>query len=70
MAIDSLGGKEPIKNEKKYTMESLGIKEGSEDASIFNKIDKSDGKEDGALSQFQFIIFLKTWIRKTLNNKD
>jgi len=38
---------------KKYTFEDLGIKEGSPEASIFQKIDKEDGKEDGFLTTTQ-----------------
>ena len=45
MAVDGVGGEQPINN--RYTMESLNIKKGSNEASIFNEIDKLDGKEDG-----------------------
>ena len=40
--------------ETQYTIQKLGIKEGSEEASIFKKIDLSDGKEDGFLTQQQY----------------
>lgn len=33
--------------ENQYSQESLGIKEGTKEASIFKEIDLSDGKEDG-----------------------
>ena len=38
---------------KKYTIEDLGIKEGSHEASIFKEIDKEDGKEHGFLTAAQ-----------------
>ena len=37
-----------------YTIQSLGIKEGSQEASIFKKIDLSDGKDDGYLTEQQY----------------
>ena len=49
MAIDGVGGKQHTGIEK-YDMESLGIQENSKEASIFNKIDESDGVRDGELS--------------------
>ena len=55
MAIDGIGGKQPINNS--HTMESLNIKKGTYEASIFNEIDKSDGKEDGLLSDIQYFAY-------------
>ena len=55
MAIDGIGGKQPINN--KHTMESLNIKKGSNEASIFNEIDKLDGKEDGYLTDLQYFVY-------------
>ena len=55
MAIDGIGGKQPINN--KHTMESLNIKKGSNEASIFNEIDKLDGKEDGYLTDLEYFIY-------------
>ena len=52
MAIDGIGGKQPINN--KHTMESLNIKKGTFKASIFIEIDKSDGTEDGYLTDAQY----------------
>ena len=39
---------------KKYTMEDLNITEGSPAASIFNRIDQSDGNIDGYLTENQY----------------
>ena len=55
MAIDGIGGKQPINN--KHTMESLNIKKGSNEASIYNEIDKLDGKEDGYLTDLQYFVY-------------
>ena len=55
MAVDGVRGKQPINN--KHTMESLNIKKGTYEASIFNEIDKSDGKEDGSLSDNQYFVY-------------
>ena len=55
MAIDGIGGKQPTNN--KHTMESLNIKKGSYEASIFNEIDKSDSKEDGYLTDSQYFVY-------------
>ena len=41
-------------NPKRYTMEDLNIPEGSPAASIFNRIDKQDGHEDGYLTEDQY----------------
>lgn len=53
MALEGIGGSSSI-NENNYTMESLGIKEGSVEASIFNKIDMSDGNKDNNLTAEQY----------------
>lgn len=55
MAIDGIEGKQPINN--KHTMESLNIKKDSYEASIFNEIDKLDGKEDGYLTDLQYFVY-------------
>ena len=41
-------------NPQKYTMESLNIQQGTYEASLFQKIDASDGKVDGSLTQEQY----------------
>ena len=41
-------------NPKRYTMADLNITEGSPAASIFNRIDKQDGHEDGFLTEDQY----------------
>ena len=38
---------------QKYTMEQLGIKDGTKEASIFNEIDRADGQKDGRLTKEQ-----------------
>ena len=48
--INGISPKEP----QKYYMNDLGIKENSHEASIFNRIDESDGKKDGYLTIEQF----------------
>ena len=55
MAVDGVGGKQPINNS--HTMESLNIKKGSNEVSIFNEIDKLDGKEDGYLTDLQYFVY-------------
>lgn len=42
-------------SETKYTLETLGIQQGSKEASIFNEIDMSDGKLDGELNSTQYL---------------
>ena len=49
----------------KYTLESLGIKEGSKEASIFKEIDLSDGIEDGFLNKEQYQEYSKRTFSKT-----
>ena len=56
MKVD--GGNNEYKPQK-YTMESLNIKKGTSEASIFNEIDKFDGKEDGYLTDLQYIDYQK-----------
>ena len=67
MSLGGVGGSTPI-NEKVYTMESLGIKEGSKEASIFNKIDMSDGSNDNALTAEQYEMF-KTALKDNKKEK-
>ena len=55
MSVDGVGGKQPINNS--HTMESLNIKKGTYEASIFNEIDKLDGKEDGYLTDLQYFVY-------------
>ncbi len=45
--------------EHPHTMENLGIKEGSIEASIFNKIDMEDKKKDDALTEKQYEKYIK-----------
>ena len=52
MAVDGVGGEQPINN--RYTMESLNIQQGTYKASIFQKIDASDGSNDGFLTEDQY----------------
>ena len=56
MASENVGGIQPIKGNK-YTMENLGIKEGSKEASIFNMIDESDGVKNGYLTENQYLFY-------------
>ena len=59
MALEGIGGGKPINDGKIFTMDSLGIKQGTNEASIFNKIDSSDGNVDGFLSETQYFEYMK-----------
>ena len=56
MALTGVNGSGSFDNQK-YTLESLNIKEGSVEASIFNQIDISDGKKEGYLNNEQYEMY-------------
>lgn len=58
MSLDGINETQQAKNFAQYSMEALGIKENSKEASIFNRIDKSDGREDGFLNDEQYLQYL------------
>ena len=58
MSLSGINGSQPAdNNEKRYGKQDLGIKSGSIEESIFNEIDKSDGKEEHSLSELQYFKF-------------
>ena len=56
MALTGVNGSGSFDNQK-HTLESLNIKEGSVEASIFNQIDISDGKKEGYLNNEQYEMY-------------
>ena len=65
--VDEVSGVNPV-SRGKYTMKNLGIKEGSIEASLFNKIDMSDGAPDGELTDDQYKEY-QAFIRANYSNK-